>query len=163
MADGDSTEKYAALVEGFIKEFIYINRLDSIKDCTVDATSILKDVQEIYNLFKSGDEWAAVTQASKTALKLKILISRQCPGAPAELKAMGEWFVEKCSSKEAMVKYASENAHVHSQEMYIHVEELWLNIYSNGGFVVENMPLIGKAIADVAYWSLGPVEVASTE
>lgn len=152
-----------ALVQGFIKELLYVNHLDSIKDCTVDATSILKDVQEIYNLFKEGDEWAAITQASKTALKLKILISRQCPGAPAELKALGEWFIQKCSSKEAMVKYASENSHIHSQEIFIHVEELWINIYGNGGFSVQNMPSIGKAIADVAYWSLGPVEVAPTE
>lgn len=149
------------LIEAFIKELVYINRLDSIKDCTVDATSILRDVQEIWSLFQKGDELAALTKAGKVALKLKLLISRQCPGAPAELKALGEWFVERCSSKEAMVKYASENSHIHSQEIFIHVEELWLNIYGNGGFNVQNMPALGKAIANVSYWALGPVEVQS--
>lgn len=92
-------EAIEPLVIAFFKELVYVNRLDSLSGCALDAKSIVSDVQEIIRLFSSGDEWAAITKASRTALKLKKLITDQCPGAPAELKALGEWFVNKVSSK----------------------------------------------------------------
>ena len=87
------------LVLSFFKELMYVNRLDTLSGCALDAKSLLSDVQEIIRLFSSGDEWGAITKATKTAMKLKKLITDQCPGAPAELKALGEWFVTKVSSK----------------------------------------------------------------
>ena len=56
-----------------------------------------------------------------------------------------------------MVDAASANAHIHSQEIYIHVEEVWANLYGTSGFAPHDPQALGKGIADVAYWALGPV------
>ena len=136
-----------------------MNRLDSLKNCVVDTKSVVSDVTDVISLIKSGDEWAAVTSAAKIAMKLKGLTST-CPGAPAEVKALGEWFLANMSSKEKMTAAASANSHIHSQEIYLHVETLWVNMYGpTGGFAPQNFPALGKSIGDVAYWALGPVIV----
>lgn len=50
-------------------------------------------------------------------MKLKSLYET-CPASAAEVKALGEWFIAKMSSKQAMVDAASANSHIHSQEIY---------------------------------------------
>ena len=35
--------------------------------------------------------------------------------------------------------------------------ELWTNLYGSSGFAPQNPDAMGKAIGDVAYWALGPV------
>ena len=62
-----------------------------------------------------------------------------------------------------MVDAASANSHIHSQEIYIHVTEVWKNIYGTSGFSPHNPEALGKGIADVAYWALGPVMTETPE
>lgn len=66
------------LVEAFIKELVYVNRLDSLQDCVVDASSVASELHEIFSLFQSGEEGEAVTKATKLAIKIMLLIPKQC-------------------------------------------------------------------------------------
>merc|ERR1711957_126564 len=102
--------------------------------------------------------FTAVTKVLKVGLKIKSLVEKQCStGAKAELKALGEWFAKNCSSKQALVDAASANSHLHSEEIFTHVQELWVYMYGPAGFSPSNFDKLGKAIADVSYWAIGPV------
>ena len=64
---------------------------------------------------------------------------------------LGAWLIAKAGSKQAMVDAASANAMKHSQEIERHVQEVW------DVFFKMNQPVAcGKALANVAYWALGP-------
>ena len=109
-------------------------------------------------LFQAGDEWSAIGQIAKTSLKVKQLVASQCQGAPEDIKLLVNWIEKRMSSKQAMVDATSANAHIHSQEIYLHVEELWPNMYGPSGFKPQNPDQLGTAIGSVAYWALGPVK-----
>ena len=93
---------------------------------------------------------------TKLAAKVRKLTKSQCSGAPEELAALLEWMLQKMTSKDKMVDAASANAHIHSQEIYIHVTQLWDNLYTSEGFGLKNFDQMGTAIGNVAYWALGP-------
>ena len=144
------------LVKNFISQVIYMNHFDSLKSCSVDATSVVSDIRQIYNAFKDGHEMVAFGLVTKLANKVRKLTKSQCNGAPEELAALLTWMLEKMTSKDKMVEAASTNAHSHSQEIYIHVTQLWDNLYTSEGFKPTNFDKMGIAIGNVAYWALGP-------
>ena len=79
-----------------------------------------------------------------------------CKGSPQEIKALASWFKNKLGSKEAAVQASSENTPQHSMEIYIAVEDVWSTFFKF------NDPVkTGRSIARVAYWTLGPVEMAT--
>jgi len=128
-------EQYVTLFKSFMKQLIYVNRLDSLVDCLVDAKSLVGDIKKIWQLYQQGDEFAALTQITRLSIKARQLYKDQCSqGAPEDLEALLKWMELRLTSKEAMVEATSENALLHSQEIYLHVESLWGNLYGADGF-----------------------------
>ena len=74
-----------------------------------------------------------------------------CQGAPEEVKLLATWFKEKAGDRQKMVDAASANAHLYSQQIQQHVEEVW------DVFFKYNEPYkTGVALGKTAFWALGP-------
>ena len=55
-----------------------------------------------------------------------------------------------------MVDNATANAYLHAQEIQHHVEDVWAVF-----FKFDQPVACGKALGNVAYWALGPVEMTN--
>ena len=147
--------KYVATaLPSFFKEVIYLNRLTSLSGCAIDSKSVVDGAIEVVNDMMAGDEIAAFESALKVAHEMADTI-KTCKGVPEDVSALERWFATKFSSKQALVDAASANAHAHSQEIEQQVQGVW---DSGFPYTFEKPHEFGKAVAQVSFWALGPVD-----
>ncbi len=116
---------------------------------------VAKSVKPIWDDITSGDEISAFTKAVAAAGKMAEAV-KECKQAPKEAKLLGEWFIAKIGTKDKAVEAVTAQSAVHSQEIQIHVEEVWKTFFKFNAPVVT-----GQSLGKTAYWALGPVDTDS--
>ncbi len=91
------------MIGAFFDELIYLNRLDALKECQLDTMEIARSIGPIVDEIKSGNEAAAFQKGVEAAITMSNAV-KACKAAPAEAKLLGEWFITKCGSKDAVVE-----------------------------------------------------------
>ena len=109
-------EYVITMLETFLAELVYLNRLDSLDECVVGGPKVVNLVTEAINSMAKGDEHNAFEDVVKSAVAISQEI-KSCKSAPADIKALATWFITKAGSKQALVDNASANSLKHSQEM----------------------------------------------
>ena len=150
-----STAYFAELITVLNSELVYLNRLDRMRDCVIDTTETVEHVVKIAEALKNDDEFLALEEAAKAAHALSGAVL-QCTQAEEEALALSNWYTTRAGTKDAMIEYASANTHLHAKEIESHVEDVWATFFS----FTQPIPT-GKALGNVAYWALGPIEPIS--
>ena len=116
-----------AVLDGFFKQLIFINHLDSLSGCIVESKEVIDSIVEALTFLKQGDEMAAIMTALKTAALIKANLSTCTSGAPADVKALVGWFSTHFNSLQALIDASSANSHLNSQQIFKHVQQFWTN------------------------------------
>ena len=150
---GQPTAKYAAeLIGVYFAEISYLNRLSGIDNCVLDGESTVSAVMNVFDDIREGKEIKAMEDGIIAAMTVKSALHECTSEAPQDVKALASWLMRTSSSKQALVDAASANTHLHSQEIMKHTTEVW-----DGFFQFATPVKTGKALAQTAYWALGPV------
>jgi len=145
-------EVYAAeLIASFFKEISYLNRFDGIGDCAVDTKESVKLVIKVLEDMMAGHEAKALADAIAASNSMRESLELCKTEAGSDVAQLATWMYNTMRTHEILVETVSASALEHSQEMYSQVEDVW-DVF----FKFDQPGKTGAAVANVAFWSLGP-------
>jgi len=105
---------------------------------------VIEDIQ-------AGNEFKAMTDGIAAANSMRESLEGCQTDAGSDAAQLATWMYNTMRTHEILVDTVSASALEHSQEMYSHVEDVW-EVF----FKFDQPGKTGAAIANVAFWSLGP-------
>ena len=118
------------LLASFYGELVYLNRLNSLKECAVDSRETIGKISDLFSDINAGAGMEAyMTDVTRIGFSVLDTVGN-CQGASwDEVKALNTWFVTVAGTKQAMADTATANVMLHSQEIQRHVMEVWATFF----------------------------------